>query len=727
MAEASAERFPLERRCTGRLRPLADLAGNLWWSWNPQATAFFASIDSDLWKRTEHNPVAMLRALSAFRLQRMARDAGFRAQLEDVHSQFRKYMKRRTWFAEHYGRSVRGSIAYLCMEYALHESLPIYAGGLGVLAGDHLKSASDLGLPLVAVGVLWRNGYVRQHIGRKGTQEDWFVDLSAGDLPLHEVTDRAGKPLRVRISLDHRDLTLRAWRLDVGRVPLFLLDSGIRSNYPPWRGLSHRLYCEDRDERIRQEILLGVGAHRLLKALKIPVAAWHLNEGHAAFASIDRLAELVASDGLSQREAVRRVASTSVFTTHTPVPEGNETFAPALVERYFDATRTKLGMSSRDFLGLGRVDADRNAEPFGMTPLALRLSNHRNGVAALHGAVARRMWRALWPDRPPGSAPIGSITNGIHIRTWLHPAMGELLDRYLPKGWERRQDEGEVWTAVRTIPDEVLWALHQRLKRDLIGFVRDRMRAQAERIGVAAQVRQVNSVLDGYALTIGFARRFAPYKRATLIFSDPDRLDRILNHPTRPVQILFAGKAHPGDRGGGGLIAQIEAFARSRRFRNRIVLIEDYTMDVARHLVAGVDVWLNNPRRPQEASGTSGMKPTLHGGLNQSILDGWWPEGFDGRNGWAFGTTRDHRGTATEDRRDAAALYKTLERQVVPLYYDRDESGLPRQWIVRMKHSLATIPPAFNADRMVKDYFRKYYLPAIRSAGTPTKRRLRPS
>lgn len=702
--------------CPKPLAPLAELASNLWWSWSPQATALMGSIDTDLWARTEHNPVAMLRALPAKRMRALAGDAAFLKRLTAVHREFQHYLQGKTWFQEKHGRRFHGKIAYLCMEYGLHESLPIYAGGLGVLAGDHIKSAGDLGVPLVGVGVLWRNGYVRQHIGRSGTQEDWFVDLSARDLPLREVTSPSGRPLRLRIPLVRQTLVARAWRLDVGRVPLYLLDSDLPDNPPRLRRLSYRLYCNGREDRLCQETLLGVGGLRLLQALRIPISVLHLNEGHAVFASIDRLTQSVAA-GRPLRQALRDVADTSVFTIHTPVPAGNETFDPALVAEYYEKHRKKLGMDRRTFLGLGRVDADNESEPFGLTQVALHLSKHRNGVSALHGDTCRELWHGVWPDRAVKDVPIGSITNGIHLRTWLHPRMAGLLDEYLPAAWEARQDQARVWSAVKDIPDAELWNLQVQLKADLIAFVRDRMQNQLRRMRLsAAAVRKVDRILDPNALTIGFARRFAPYKRASLIFSDLKRLARILNHPTRPVQILFAGKAHPGDTGGQKLIAQIEALARSKAFRERVVLVEDYSMDVSRYLVSGVDVWLNNPQRPQEASGTSGMKPALHGGLNLSILDGWWPEACDGRNGWAIGPARDHRGTTADDRRDAAALYRLLEREVVPLYYDRTKAGLPKKWIARMKHALATIPPAFSAERMVKEYLRKYYVPAERAA-----------
>jgi starch phosphorylase len=611
-----------------------------------------------------------------------------------------------------------------------------------VLAGDHLKSASDLGLPLAAVGILWRRGYTRQWIDKAGRQQDRFPLLRQVDTPIRQVTGTRGRPLRIRLPMDDHAIASGAWRLDVGRVPLYLLTTALPENRSRDRHLVDVLYSGDRDMRIRQEILLGIGGWRLLRALNIPVAAWHLNEGHAAFLSLERIAERIHA-GRSFRKSLGQVFNTSVFTTHTPVPAGNEEFDPALVDRYLGHYVETMGITHKVFRDLARVRHGNDHEPFGMTPLALRTSRYRNGVAALHGAVARQMWRDLYPGKPVDRVPIGHVTNGIHLRTWLHPQMAALLEDFLGEDWESRQDDPKLWKRVLQIPDEALWDLHVNLKRELIaacpahlpkagsaGSIRKLLggmgkrstarltRDDSEDHGQAALARATHysSALNPEALTIGFARRFATYKRAALIFTDPDRLARIMSDAERPVQIIFAGKAHPADTDGKAVIQQVIHFTRSPAFRGRVVFLEDYEMGIARQMVAGVDVWLNNPQRPREASGTSGMKPALHGGLNLSILDGWWPEACNGRNGWAVGRGEDHNGTKTADRRDAAHLYRLLDREVVPMFYDRDSSGLPRRWIACMKNAMASIPPFFNTHRQVKEYFTKYYLPALRNA-----------
>ena len=731
---------------------LTELARNLSWTWRPETVRLFESIDPGLWRRCEHNPILMLQRVKKPRLAALAVDRAFLAAVRQASCGLRSYLRPRSWFDHRYGRNVHGRIAYFSMEFGLHESLAIFAGGLGVLAGDHCKSASDLGVPLVGVGMFWRQGYTRQVIDARGGQTDRYDRLDPAGMPLAPVVDRAGRPLCVRVPIDSDMVAARAWRLDVGRVPIYLLDADVPQNPPRHRRLTDRLYSGDRDTRIRQEILLGIGGWKLLRALGLPAEVCHLNEGHAAFVSLERIAEVVQGGGVF-REAARSIAATTVFTTHTPVEAGNETFEPKLVEKYLHRYCEQLGIDFAELMALGRVDPADASEPFGMTPLALRLSKRRNGVSKLHGRVSQKMWRRLWPRRSVERVPIGSITNGIHLRTWLHPKMAELFDEYLPAGWEDRQDERAVWAASKRIPDERLWGLHQDLKRELIAFVRARLggqegagesfafagkdsrgrgcetldclglrRGRQGRAGFSHQQGQGFSHqrvmgLNPDALTIGFARRFAEYKRATLLFSDLRRAARLLNDAARPVQVIFAGKAHPADMGGKALVAKIVEFARSPRFTGRVVFLEDYDMEVARHMVAGVDVWLNNPRRPQEASGTSGMKPTLHGGLNLSILDGWWPEAcMDGVNGWAIGAGQDHDGRPASDKRDARLLYERLERDVVPLYYHRDRGGLPRAWIRCMKASLATIPAVFNSHRMVKEYLRRYYLPAMRHA-----------
>ncbi|MCK4660035.1 MAG: alpha-glucan family phosphorylase [Phycisphaerae bacterium] len=699
------------------LSPLAEIAYNLYWAWTPQCRNLFAAVDRASWQRSEHNPIKMLRKLTRKRQERLMANAQFMGQVRQCRRNLRGYLRAKTWYQQKYDRKFNGKIAYFSMEYGLHESLPIYAGGLGVLAGDHLKSAGDLGLPLVGLGIFWKQGYTRQLLDKNGDQVDKFKTLNPEDAPLREITGRSGKPLRIKLPIGPDIVTVRGWRLEVGRIPLVLLDTDLPDNTPKDCRMTRRLYSGDRDTRIRQEILLGVGGWQFLQAMKLPISVCHLNEGHAAFVALKRIAEIISTAGDTFAQAKRYVAATNVFTTHTPVPAGNETFELKLFEKYMGQYAELMKIDSSTFIDLGRIEPGNKKEPFGMTPLACRMSDRRNGVSKLHGAVARDMWKGLWPGKKIKNVPIGSVTNGIHLRTWLHPRMADLLDEYLPQGWEEKQDQPRVWQAVEHIPDEELWRLHQELKAEMIEFAREKARRRLRRNKASAvQVARVGLMLDPEALTIGFARRFAPYKRAALVFENPTRFARILNHSTRPVQIIFAGKAHPADTDGKALVKKVARLADSPRFRNRVVFLEDYEMEIARYLVSGVDVWLNTPRKPQEASGTSGMKPTLHGGLNLSILDGWWPEGFDHRNGWAIGKGQDHDGTRAHDKRDAAELYHILEREVVPLYYQRARDGLPKRWIACMKHSIATIPAVFNSHRQVKEYWSKYYLPAMRKA-----------
>jgi starch phosphorylase len=704
-------------RTSAVFEQLSEIAGNLWWSWDPRATTLLARVNPTAYRASDQNPVVALRKLSAARRRTLIADAEFVCEVQAVHGDLCRYLRARPWYAQAHGQGPRGVTAYFCMEYAVHESLPLYAGGLGVLAGDHLKSASDLGLPFVAVGIYWKKGYTRQRIDKHGKQTDRFPALATRDTPLVELSTRSGRPLRLKIEMGGDTVVAGAWRMDVGRVPLYLLDTDLAVNKRADRTLTHVLYSGDRDTRVRQEILLGIGGWRLLRALGVKVACCHLNEGHAAFLSLERIVERMREKGESRASATRYVTNTSVFTTHTPVPAGNEEFDPALVDRYFAAWPEKLGMTHDAFHDLARVKPGNAKENFGMTPLALRTSHYANGVAALHGRIARDMWKPLWPGRPVSKVPIDHVTNGVHVQTWLHPHMAAMLDEFLGDDWPDHQDRTATWSHCKHIPDEALWELHQQLKEELIAFCRQRVRAQISRSRVAGmKAAEADRTLDPNALTIGFARRFAPYKRATLCFREPGRFAKILNDGKRPVQIIFAGKAHPADEGGKAIIAELMKYARSPRFRRRVVFLEDYEMDVARHMVAGVDVWLNNPERPREASGTSGMKPALHGGLNLSILDGWWPEGYNRRNGWAIGKGENHDGTKAADRRDAAQLYRLLEKELVPLYYKRNANGIPTAWIARMKDALMSIPPVFNTHRQVKEYLTKYYLPAMRKA-----------
>lgn len=716
MARTTSRQTSIAKASIDPVTTLQSVARNLWWTWNPKAVELFDQANHDDFVASDRNPITALNRISARRRRELSADAEFVKRTVAVAAELRRYLRAKTWFQEKYKRT-RGKIAYFCMEYALHESAPLYAGGLGVLAGDHLKSASDLGLPLVAIGIYWKKGYTRQHIDAAGQQADEFRSLTPKDTPFELVTQKSGNPLRLRIPAGGGVINAGVWRCDVGRVPLYLLDTDIADNTQRDRRLTHVLYSGDRDTRIRQEILLGVGGWKLLEALKINIHCCHLNEGHAAFCSLERIAQRRKSKGESFKQALKRVADTTVFTTHTPVPAGNEQFDVDLVDQYLKSLPRRMGITKDEMLDLARVRPGDATEAFGMTPLALRTSRFANGVAALHGKTARRMWKPMYPKKKLSAVPIGHVTNGVHLDTWLHPRMSDLYAKVFGENWRERQDRAATYKPISKLADDELWRLHQQLKLELIHFCRARLKDQMRRSRVAGMtLADADRILDPKALTIGFARRFAPYKRAALIFSDLKRLAKILNNRSMPVQIIFAGKAHPADTDGKALVQKVVEYSRMPRFRKRIVFLEDYEMNVARHMVAGVDVWLNNPQRPKEASGTSGMKPALHGGLNFSILDGWWPEGYNRRNGWAIGKAVNHDGTKRADKRDVAALYRTLEKEIAPLYYHRSANGLPVQWINRMKNAIATIAPQFNANRQVKEYLTKYYMPAMRRA-----------
>ncbi len=696
---------------------LAEIAGNLWWTWQPHLASIFEMLNPRAYASSNQNPIVALRRCTAAKRRALEGDAQFVKNVRRAYGDYRRYVRSKTWYQQTHKSKSRRQVAYFCMEYALHESLPLYAGGLGVLAGDHLKAASDLGLPFVAVGVYWKKGYGRQHINSAGKQVSRHQPIKPEDTSFAEVRTESGRPWRLRLPMGADHVTIRAWQADVGRIQLYLLDADLPVNKPRDRKLTHTLYSGDRDTRIRQEILLGIGGWQLLRALKVPVGACHLNEGHAAFLSIERIAERMKDHGETYAQALRYVRNTSVFTTHTPVPAGNEEFDPELVDRYLSKYQRMLGLTGEQFHNLARVKPDDAKENFGMTPLALRTSRYANGVAKLHGQIARKMWSGMFPKKKTAAVPIGHVTNGIHLQTWLHPLMNDLLGEFLGADWSAQQDQKSSWKKANRIPDESLWTLHRQFKTELIAYCRERIERQLRRDPVREMALSgVEDILDPGALTIGFARRFATYKRATLIFSDPARLAKILNNQNKPVQLIFAGKAHPADTEGQALVAEVVRFSRTPRFRNRVVFLEDYDMNVARHMVAGVDVWLNNPQRPREASGTSGMKPALHGGLNLSILDGWWPEGFNGKNGWKIGGGQDHRDTKYDDRRDVESLYRTLEREIVPLYFKQGKEGLPIEWLARMKNALQSIPPVFNSHRQVKEYLKRYYLPAMRNS-----------
>jgi starch phosphorylase len=711
-----------------KLERLRDLAHNLWWSWNHEAIQLFRRLDRDLWESTGHNPVLILGSIRQERLQLMADDDGFVAYTDRVCRVFDRYMaKESTWYDKAFAAASEDKpseagkprIAYFSAEFGLTESLGIYAGGLGILAGDHMKSASDLGLPLVGVGLLYQQGYFRQYLNPDGWQQELYPENDFYNLPLTLERQLSGAPLLIEVHYPGRIVKAQVWRAQVGRVPLYLLDTNIEDNRPDDRDITDQLYGGDDEMRIRQEILLGIGGIRALEALDLRPAVCHMNEGHSAFLALERIRLLMEEHGLTFAEAREAATAGHVFTTHTPVPAGIDWFHPNLVDRYFSHYYPGLGITRHQFLGLGRTNPDDVNGHFCMAILAMRLANKTNGVSQLHGRVSREMWHEVWPQLPPGEVPIISITNGIHPRSWISDDMADLYDRYLGPRWVERPAELSVWQRVTRIPDEELWRTHERRRERLVAFARRRLSRQLEQRGSRpSEIRQAEEVLDPEALTIGFARRFATYKRATLLFHDIERLAHIVSERDRPVQIIFAGKAHPKDNPGKELIRQIIHNARRLEFRNRIVFIEDYDMVVARYLLQGVDVWLNTPRRPHEASGTSGMKATANGALNLSVLDGWWDEAYTPETGWAIGRGEEYGSDQVDyqDEVEANALYDLLEKEIIPLFYERSRDGLPRGWTAKMKAAMRDHAGLFNTNRMVRDYTELCYEPsAMRS------------
>jgi glycogen phosphorylase len=701
-----------------RLERLRELAHNLWWTWNHEAIELFRRLDGDLWRSTGHNPVLMLGTIRQERLEQIVDDDGFMAHLDRVYGEFDRYLKSAaTWYAKTHAGADDARIAYFSLEFGLTESLGIYAGGLGILAGDHLKSASDLGLPLAAVGLLYQQGYFHQYLNPDGWQQELYPDNDFYNLPLTLERQLSGAPLTVEVEYPGRTVKAQVWRAQVGRVPLYLLDANIECNRPEDRDLTDQLYGGDDDMRIRQEIMLGIGGIRALTALGIRPNVCHMNEGHSAFLALERIRVLMEECRLSFPEA-REVATVGhVFTTHTPVSAGIDWFHPDLVDHYFRHYYPRLGLSRHEFLGLGRLNPNDAQGFFCMAVLALRLANRSNGVSRLHARVSQQMWQEIWPGVPVAEVPILGITNGIHPRSWISRDMADLYDRYLGPRWVERPAEQEIWQRVARIPDEELWRTHERRRERLVAFARRRLTEQLQQRGThPSEVQQAEQVLDPEALTIGFARRFATYKRGTLLFHDLERLARIVGDKDRPVQLIFAGKAHPRDNPGKELIRQIIHHARRPEFRNRIVFVEDYDVVVGRYLVQGVDVWLNTPRRPHEASGTSGMKATANGALNLSVLDGWWDEGYSPETGWAIGHGEEYEPdqAAHQDRVEADALYNLLEKEIVPLFYDRGVDGLPRGWIARMKAAMCNHAGVFNTNRMVREYTEACYLPSAR-------------
>jgi len=694
---------------------LDELARNIWWAWNPETIRLFRDIDPPLFQSTNHNAFALVRNLPSERIASMAGDAFLRARVDRAHRELRDYLSyANTWALTHAAPLRVRPVAYLSAEFGLHESFPIYSGGLGVLAGDHLKSASDLGLPLIAVGLFYRESYFRQRLDRDGVQHAEYVRSSAETLPAAPAQGEGGRPLIVEIELSSTEiLRAQVWQVHVGRNQLLLLDTDIDGNSGENRQLAARLYYGDQRVRIRQELLLGVGGIRALRAAGIDWGVLHLNEGHSAFATLEATRLRMEATGADFKTCAQEIAQSTVFTTHTPVDAGHDRFPPSLVDEHLEPLRKSLGLSREAFVGLGRIRPDDPNEALCMTVLAFKMSRYANAVSALHGRITRKSWQVLWPHHREDEVPIGHITNGVHVRTWLATAMQDLYTRRIGADWRERLTDPGMWARINNVPDAELWETHRTLKADLVHFLRRVVTAQRRRAGYPDDlVRQAETGLNPDALTIGFARRFATYKRASLIFHDMPRLTRLITSRERPVQLVFAGKAHPADRPGQDVLRRVHEAMIAPELQGRIMFVEDYDINVGRHLVQGVDVWLNNPRRPQEASGTSGQKVLLNGGLNLSILDGWWAEAYDGLNGFAIGDATVHVATEEQDRRDGEALYRTLEKEVVPLYYERDEHDVPRGWVFRMKRAIQTLGWRFNTDRMVMDYTRECYMPA---------------
>lgn len=721
-------RFRIKPALPQRLKPLLKLAYNLWWTWTPKAIDLFRAIHLSNWTKFNHNPIQLLGSIQQDRFKELEDSESFCSNMDILEVELEAHLLRPTWFSKVYNRNKKSSssegqdvqklridhdfsIAYFSAEFGLHECMPIYSGGLGVLSGDHLKSANELGLPLVGIGLAYHQGYFHQFLNTDGWQQEVYPENDFTNMPMTLECQDNGFPIKLEIDLSDRILYAQIWRVQVGKIPLYLLDANIESNSLEDREITAQLYGGDQENRIKQEILLGIGGMKILKALGISATVFHMNEGHSAFLAVERISDLIENHSLSFIEAKEAVSSSNVFTTHTPVPAGLDKFQPSLIDKYLLVYYDKLKMSREDFLALG--GAGSHDEPFSMAKLAISLSQAINGVSKLHGQVSKKMWQKTWPDVPFSEIPIQSITNGIHIRSWISDEMTRLFERYLDPLWIEDPVSKEVWQKVDHIPNSELWRSQERLKERLISFARYRLRSELQRVGAPQfEINRVDEVLDPEALTICFSRRFATYKRATLIFRDLDRLAKILNNKEQPVQLIFSGKAHPKDNEGKELIRQIFHLSQDDAFRTKIMFIEDYDISIARYMVQGADIWLNTPRRPLEASGTSGMKVAANGGLNLSILDGWWCEAYDTTNGWAIGGGEIYEDHDEHDEVESNALYNLLEHEIIPLYYHREQDGFSRPWIAKMKASIKTIAPVFNSNRMVKEYAERFYFPA---------------
>ena len=699
-----------------RINRLTEIANNLWWSWNTEVLKLFKEIDIDLWEKVDKNPVKFLKLISQEKLEQAAINQTILKQYDKIVNDFDGYMNsKNTWFAKKYPNEKNDVIAYFSAEYGLDETVPIYSGGLGILSGDHLKSASDLGVPLVAVGLLYKNGYFHQKIDKYGNQQSIYKDIDLMHLPISPVKDEKGDELKVLLKLPGKNLYLKVWQINVGRVKLYLLDSDIPENTDEmYRNITLRLYGGDQEMRIQQEIVLGMGGVNLLRTLGLDPNIYHMNEGHSSFLLLEVMKNIIKEKKVSFDIARDITSAKTVFTTHTPVPAGNDIFPMSLVEKYLKGYWTKLGIDKDTFLHLGTKPNDSLEAGFNMGILALKIAGKKNGVSKLHGAVSRELFGDVWPEIAPNESPITYITNGIHTCTWLAPNLKELYNKYLIPYWQDSIQIQDTWKKIDNIPDEKLWSEHLKRKEKLLNLVKENVTNRMRANGVSyEEINEIVSKLNPNALTIGFARRFATYKRATLIFRDLERITQILNNEDRPVQLIFAGKAHPADKEGQDLIRYIHEISMKPQFKGKIFVLENYNIGIARYLVSGVDVWLNNPRRPMEASGTSGQKASVNGVINFSVLDGWWAEGYDSKNGWTIGTNDEYESYEIQDDADSTSIYNVLEKKIIPTYYDKDKNGISSKWLRVMKNSIISTGGRYSTSRMVSDYTDKLYMPLI--------------
>ena len=696
-----------------RVGELLDIANNLWWSWNSEFLRLFKEIDSDLWETVGKNPVKFLKLVSQDKLEDIAKDEEFLAKYDEVVNHFNSYMQtKETWFSKNYPNNANDLIAYFSAEYGIDEIIPIYSGGLGILSGDHLKSASDLGLPFVAVGLLYKNGYFNQKIDGYGTQKTEYTNIDLDNLPILPVKDENGEDLIIDVDFPDRKLYLKIWKIVVGRISLYLMDSDIDKNIAEDRVVTLRLYGGDQEMRIRQEIVLGMAGIKLLRRLGLKPSVYHMNEGHSAFLTLEVIKDVMEEKQVSFEVAKSMCSAKTVFTTHTPVPAGNDIFPIELMDKYFSNFWPKLGISREDFLRLGMKNTQGLEQGFNMGMLALRIAGKKNGVSKLHGAVSRRLFSDVWPNIAPDESPIEYVTNGIHTCSWLAPSMKKLFNQYLKPYWQDNIQDDETWNDIKNIPNKELWDTHTDRKKKLCALVKNNITTRLKSSGYNyEEINEIVSKLNPNALTIGFARRFATYKRATLIFRDLERLTQLLNNPERPVQLIFAGKAHPADKEGQDLIKYIHEVSMKPQFKGKIFLLENYNIAMSRYLISGVDVWLNNPRRPMEASGTSGQKASVNGVINFSVLDGWWAEGYNQKNGWTIGDNTEYQSYEEQDIADSESLYSTLENKIIPLYYEnKKEDGVSDKWMEMFKNSIISTGGRYSTSRMVIDYTRDYYM-----------------